>query len=59
MRKFIRAFRQARLYNAKFGGSFIFWEDYWKTWKAVPNPKKPKYNELYQFTNSDYLDYTT
>ncbi len=53
MKKFLKAWRKARVYNNNFGGSFVFWEICSKTWMAVPNPIKPDYNEMYQLTNPE------
>jgi hypothetical protein len=41
MKKFLKAWRKARVYNNNFGGAYVFWDFTRGTWMAVPNAKKP------------------
>lgn len=59
MKKLLKAFRKARVYTNNFGGAYVFWDDYWKKWMVVPNPKTPKYEEMYLIKNDEFLNYTT
>lgn len=60
MKNFLKAWRQAKVFNNNYGGAYVFWDEYFyprAAWRAVPNPRTPYYETMFEIIQPEFFNY--